>query len=131
MNRLLDIVDYQLLLKHTTKVGSWIEQAPDSVIQKLTLESFNKLFRAFSHHQQWSPLATLLDSCPGYLSSIEKSQLCEMLILSARTLGPTDRIVNVLCKLTEDQLSGITSEVSDVCSVYFYGLPSLILASSF
>ena len=45
MNRLLDMVDFQLLERHSDSVGAWMESSA-GIADKLGFEQFEKLYRS-------------------------------------------------------------------------------------
>ncbi len=112
VNRLIDIADGALLLKHINQLGRWLEHTSLSIISKITGPAFTKLSTLFTQEKSWSPLLTLYHSCPKYASTLEGSQISEALHTAVTVLGPSDKMADILSNLCDEQLAGISSEVA-------------------
>ena len=114
-NRLVDVADPSLLLKHAAQLGIWLDHASANVLNKFTVETFNKLRQVFTQEKRWASLVSLLYGCSKYLPPLKSSQLCESLNFAVMSLGASEKVADVLGMLNEEQLVGISSEVSVHC----------------
>ncbi len=105
-------MDTSLLLKHTSQLCQWLEKAPLSVVSKLTVSGFSKLSSGLSQTCSWAGLVTLYHSCPKHLVTLNPGQVCETLNMATVRLGPSVKVIDALGMLSDEQLGGISPEVS-------------------
>lgn len=112
MNRLIEIADTSLLLKHTSRLAQWLEQAPHSVVCMLTLTGFSKISNVLCQLCHWSGLITLYHACPQHLTSLNSGTVCEAVNVTVIRLGSSVKVTDTLEALTDQQLGGVSPEVS-------------------
>lgn len=114
-NRLITIAEPSLLLKHASQLVQWVDRTPPAITSKLTTPCFLKLTSVLTQQRKWNLIFTLFSVCSKHLSSLDNTLLCETLNLAMVSLGPSDKVIDTLGMLSEEQLVGISPGVCCGC----------------